>query len=306
MRQINLRQTIAVTALGEAWDSVRRRMLQPRCSRATCSSHRLSALWSSQAPVRFGGLWFCSPGCAEPAIRHCLDQLRSRATPARRHPHRVPLGLLLLSRGELAEDQLQTALEAQRTGRPRRIGEWLQILNLASEQQVLAGLGLQWAVPVLSSPPAGLQSCASLLPPTLRRELKLVPVRYVSTSNELYLASSEQSDQSVLASIAQMLTCSIQACLVSERTLSHWLETDLGVDEDTTQSFEGLHSLAEILRITCSYAARLSSDELRIARCESHIWVRLSRREQVTHLLFRFSEPSLAWNADSPYLPAAV
>lgn len=296
----------AISALDQAWDSFRRRILQPRCSRVTCSSHRLPALWSSQAPVRFGGMWFCSPACAESAIRRCLDELRSRATQARQHAHRVPLGLLLLSRGELSEGQLQTALEAQRAGRPRRIGEWLQILQLASEQQVLAGLGLQWAVPVLSSPPAGLQSCASLLPPMLRRELKLVPVRYVASSNELYLAGSEKADQAVLASIAQMLNCRIQACLVSERTLSRWLETDLGVEEDTTQSFERVHSLAEILRITCSYAARLSSDELRIARCQSQIWVRLSRRNQVTHLLFRFSEPSLALDANSPYLPAAV
>jgi len=302
----SLRRKTGIAALDQAWDSFRRKILQPRCSRATCSSRRLPALWSSQAPVRFGGLWFCSPACAEPAIRRCLDQLRSRPTQARRHPHRIPLGLLLLSRGELSESQLQTALEAQRAGRPKRIGEWLQILNLASEQQVLAGLGLQWAVPVLSSPPAGLQSCASLLPAMLRRELRLVPVRYVGTSNELYLAGSEQADQAVLSAIAQMLSCRIQACLVTEGTLSRWLETDLGVEEDTTQSFERVNSIAEILRITCSYAGRLASDEVHIARCQSYIWARLSHRQQVTQLLFRFSEPSLAWSADSPYLPAAV
>ena len=306
MQPINFRRESAVSALAEAWESLRRKIVQPKCSRATCSSHRLPALWSSPAPVRFGGMWFCSPACAEPAIRRCLDQVRSQTTQARRHPHRVPLGLLLLSRGELSEDQLQTALEAQRTGEPRRIGEWLQILHLASEQQVLAGLGLQWALPILSSPPAVLQSCASLLPAMVRRELRLVPVRHVGSSNELFLACSEQADQTVLASIAQMLSCRIQACLVSERTLSRWLEADLGVDEDTTQSFERVHSLAEILRITCSYAARLSSDEVRIARCQSQIWVRLSRRNKVTHLLFRFSDPSLALEADSPYLPAAV
>ena len=305
MREISIGGELARSAIGQAWNSVRQRMLPPRCSQAACRSHRLPALWSSQTPLRVEGTWYCSPGCAEAAIRRCLDQLRSRATPSR-HPHRVPLGLLLLSRGELSQEQQQTALAAQRAGRPRRIGEWLQILHLASEQQVLAGLGLQWAVPVLASPAAGLQSCANVLPAMLRRELGLVPVRYVGSSNQLYLASSEQADQTVLAAIAQMLSCRIQACLVSERTLSRWLESDLGAEEDTTQSFERVNSIAEILRITCSYAVRLSSDEVRMARCLSHIWVRLSRRNKATHLLFRFSEPSPAWNADRPYPPAAV
>ena len=306
MLQLSFRRQTTTSALGLKWGSFRRRMFPPPCSRAECSSHRLAGFWSPRAPLCFGGLWYCSSACAEPAILRCLDQLGSEAPRVRRHTHRMPLGLLLLSRGELSEDQLQTALEAKRSGQTRRIGEWLQALNLASEEQVLAGLGLQWAVPVLSSPQSGLQSCAKLLPPVLRCALRLVPVRYVESSNQLYVASSEKVDQTVLTSMAQMLSCRIQPCLVSDRTLSGWLGTDLGVEEDATQSFERTTSLAEMIRITSSYAMRLCCDELRIARCQSHIWVRFSSRHEITHLVFRLSDSPLASHADSPYLSTAV
>jgi hypothetical protein len=293
------------TAVHRAWTRVRRKVLPLRCSWRACPSPRLSHLWSSQSPLWFGGAWYCSASCAEDAVLRHLDRLASTSPPPVRHQHRVPLGLLLLSRGDLSEQQLHRALEAQREDQTRKIGEWLQELQFASEQQVLTGLGLQWALPLLSSPESTLPGTARLLPAALRRELRLVPVRLVEPAKELYVATSERVDYALLAAIESLLDCRVVPCLVSERVMCSWLGSARITDEDLAQHFERATGPSEMARITCSYAARLHCEDLRIARCGSYIWVRLGHRRDVAHLLFRLPY-SAALPVSSPHLPAAV
>jgi hypothetical protein len=64
-------------------------------------------------PVRIQGRWLCSPQCAEKEVRAILDRIRV-VKRSRAIANRVPLGLLMLSRGYVNEQQLHTALEAQR------------------------------------------------------------------------------------------------------------------------------------------------------------------------------------------------
>ena len=70
--------------------------------------------------------------------------------------HRVPLGLLLLSRQQLTAAQLRTALEAQRAAGQGKIGEWLRQLGFVTELQVTAALARQWSCPVLITGPGEL------------------------------------------------------------------------------------------------------------------------------------------------------
>jgi hypothetical protein len=305
MQGISPMPTALPTAVHRAWARIRRKVLPPRCSWRACPSRRLSHLWSSQCPLWFGGAWYCSPSCAEHAVLPHLDRLASTSPSPARHQHRVPLGLLLLSRGDVSEQQLHRALEAQREDQARKIGEWLQHLQFASEQQVLTGLGLQWALPLLSSPESALPGTARLLPAPLRRELRLVPLRLVDSVKELYVATSERVDYTLLAAIESMLDRRVVPCLVSERVMSSWLGSARIIDEDLAQHFERATGPAEMARITCSYASRLHCEDLRIARCRSYIWVRLGHRGDVAHLLFRLPG-SAVLPVSSSHLPAAV
>jgi len=61
--------------------------------------------------------------------------------------HRVPLGLLLLSRQQMTAAQLRTALERQRASGEGRIGDWLRRWVLPSELQITAAVARQWRVP---------------------------------------------------------------------------------------------------------------------------------------------------------------
>ncbi|HMK23172.1 MAG TPA: hypothetical protein VK466_12625, partial [Terriglobales bacterium] len=240
-----------------------------------------------------------------PVLLRCLQLLGSTAPRLARPPHRVPLGLLLLSRGDLSEDQLQIALEAQHAGPAHKIGEWLQLLQFATEQQVLIALGLQWAMPLLSSPQSGRPGVARFLPAVLRRDLGLVPVRFLESTRELYVATSEKVDYTILTELEHMLDCRILPCLVSERVMSSWLAADRDVQDDVAQHFDRCTNPSEMARIICSYSARLDCEDLRMAHCGSHIWVRLAHRQGAAHLLFRLPEVS-ADPPVSPLLRAAV
>lgn len=281
-------------ALRQTWDRARRRVLPPRCSHGACRSRRLANLWTAKSPLWFRGSWFCSPSCAEPAIHRYLAQLAWAPLPPALPPHRVPLGLLLLSRGDVSESQLQLALDAQRQNQARKIGEWLQLLQFVTEQQVLAALGVQWALPLLASPEAVMPGAARLLPAVLRRELQLVPVRLVEATRELYLATSQRVEHTTLASIEHMLGCRVRPCLVSARVLRSWLSPAHPDNEDLAQHFVRPAPLSEIVRIISSYAARLRCEDVRIARCGPYLWVRLGGDQEPAHLLFRPAESSVA------------
>jgi hypothetical protein len=135
--------------------------LAPACGRLDCP-HTQSA-WRryrrKSRAVMIHGLRYCLDDCMERALGDAVQRLRSVAQRALA-PHRVPLGLVLLSRQQLTAEQLRAALTAQRIAGRGRIGEWLQALGFASEQQVTAALARQWSCPVLRS--SSLQAGVSL------------------------------------------------------------------------------------------------------------------------------------------------
>jgi hypothetical protein len=69
-------------------------------------------------------------------------------TQRRPRQHRIPLGLVLLSRGFIDNQRLQAALQAQRQSRKGRVGEWLMQLGAVNEAQVTMALAIQWSCPV--------------------------------------------------------------------------------------------------------------------------------------------------------------
>ena len=66
--------------------------------------------------------WACSAGCLEAAALARLEHLCAIRIPAPQH--RVPLGLLMLSRGYIDEQQLQTVLITQRDAGGGKLGSW--------------------------------------------------------------------------------------------------------------------------------------------------------------------------------------
>jgi len=251
-----------------------------KCALSTCGHVRRRNPWRCLRRrwqgVRMAGLWFCRTECLERALPEILARGRPVVRDGAAAPHRVPLGLLLLSRQQLTGEQLRTALEAQRNAGGGKIGEWLQRLGFSTEREITAALARQWSCPVLrtSLGTLGAKRVAAI-PVLLLEAFRMIPVELAEASGTLLMAFSEGIDHTILYAIEQMLGYRTEACLVGSSTLQKGLEAlaqHRGVGDVV---FDRTEDARECARIIASYSAKIAAEEVRVARCGKHIWIRL-------------------------------
>ena len=99
-----------------------------KCESPACRhGKRLWRTWLE--PLRghsLDGHWYCSTDCFDQALVSAIGQFLPGTPPPPAKAHRVPLGLLMLSRGLVDNEQLKKALKAQRDSGSGRLGEWLR------------------------------------------------------------------------------------------------------------------------------------------------------------------------------------
>jgi hypothetical protein len=271
-----------------------------RFSRRTWSGAR----WRNHN-IRLQGSPYCIPECFERAAREFFAEAGTAASSPVRAGHRIPLGLLLLSRGQITAGQLRVALQANDANHDSRLGEYLVKLGLVSESQVMAALGLQWACPVLASVPVPNQGCARLLPYRLLKHFRMMPVHYVAATRILRIAFCDGIDHTALYAIECMLDCRTEACLINRNTMTQALAGAVSGARPIEQMFEGTADPIEMARITVSYAQQMGAREVRVAGCGDYVWVRLVGGREVGDLLFQRSVCTPRSGTVGHRLPAA-
>jgi hypothetical protein len=260
----------------------------PGCAQPGCN--RLRRMWSGvtrqDRSIRLQGLRYCSVRCFESAA--CEDFARACAPVTATAPprHRIPLGLLMLSRQQLTAEQLRTAIDAQTAAGQHRLGDWLEKLGFATEQQVTAALGLQWSCPVLASRTLRENTCGKMVPYRLLQRFRMLPVQFVASTRVLLMAFCDGIDHTALYTIEQMLDCRTQACVMSHTALEYELERMGRETQTTDRLFDSLRDPSEMARITRGYVNKLGTTAVRMAGCGEYIWVRLEAGEVAT-LLFQ-------------------
>lgn len=302
------------TANSRSWALAYRAMcarLAPRCAHPDCPQ-RASA-WTRlrhRPGVFFQGSWYCLEGCLERNLVEAFWRARAQAKSAPPR-HRIPLGLLLVSRQQLTVEQLRTALEAQRAAGYGRIGEWLQHMGFSSEQQITAALARQWSCPVLRSDTFGRGAGrAPHIPPALLRWRFMAPLDFVEPTATLHMAFGGELDHTSLYAIEHILGRRTEACLVAPSLLQRYLAKLPDARGESEVVFERVTDASELAHIACSYCARISASEIRLAACGPHLWIRLLRspsRPSMDLLLYSFAERSgNRRSAMSPLRVAAV
>ncbi len=283
-----------------AWSNLRRKAA-PNCGARNCahSGNLWSRIRRRRASIRLDGTQYCVPECLERALREAL-RFGEAAAPPKTAGHRVPLGLLLLSRQQLNAAQLRIALAAQRSVGRGKIGEWLQEMGLVSEQQITAALACQWSCPIL-------QTAASSLNPVLLPQIPLllldlfhmIPVSFVAATATLHVAFADSVDYSVLYAIEHMLDCRTQPCVALPRVVRDSLSA-LGERRSATEFvFDRVSGISELVGIISNYAVRVSAREIRLASCRPYSWARLECASgQTLNLLLRM--PALTSSETSP------
>jgi Type II secretion system (T2SS), protein E, N-terminal domain len=253
---------------------------QPACASAACPrTSPWYRLRHRPCGTFLHGVFYCRPECLESALVGQLSRLRIM-NPAPQPPNRMPLGLLMVARGKITHIEVRAALEAQRRARYGKIGEWIEKLGFATEQEVTTALALQWGCPVASNfDPATIQSHGSI-PLSILEAYQMLPLHYAATTNTLSLAFGERVDHGALYAIEKILDCRTQPCVAGRKIIARQLEAMRQVPRPSEVEFGPMNDLAEMARTASSYTGRLTPEQVRLSRIGRFIWLRLDVRNQ--------------------------
>jgi hypothetical protein len=291
---------------GGAWRELRQKLTPAREGDCIHTSGLWRRLGGKAGGVLIQDARYCRDKCLEGALHDALARARS-TSPHSPAGHRIPLGLLLFSRHQLTMEQLREALDAQRTAGRGKIGEWLQTLGFASEQQVTAALARQWSCPLLRASflPVGF-SRAPRIPLTLLRSFVMLPVDYVESTATLHIAFGEGIDYSVLYAIERMAGCHTEPCMVAPSLVHRNLQALSRNRGESEVVFDRLADSDEFASIIRSYCARVDASEIRLAACGAHLWVRLLRPSRAPLDLLLGARADVSAQAFFPPPPASV
>ena len=275
---------------------------RPDCSLVSCPGTK--PLWQQLLRRRAGaflhGQFYCRRECLETALLGQLSRLRTMV-PSTQPPNRFPLGLLMVARGKLTHAEVRAALEAQRKAGCGSIGDWIEKLGFASEQDVTAALALQWGCPVASSFDNVIVDSVANIPLGVLEAFQMIPFNYTAATNTISLAFGSRVDHAALYGIERILDCRTQPCVAPSKKVARQLEYMRQFPRPHEVEFS-TQDLAEMARITSSYVSRLSPDDVRLSRIGRSIWLRLKTGEAVTNLLFRLQPHSPMPGHHSPPL----
>jgi hypothetical protein len=283
----------AVLARGLNWLSGGNNLIERSfrtCENTACRQR--SIFWPTwlrrEEGICLQGQWYCSPECFEGAAQSALFRLLPGMDEGPKRHHRIPIGLLLLSRGMINDEQLKRALLLQRQKGSGKIGKFLQEIRAASEQDITEGLAAQWGCPVY---PLGkgreFLQCASLLPLALLEAGRMLPVHFLRLQKTLYMAFVEGVDRTALYAVEQMLHLRTVPCIVSESDLSGALEAFRLHATAPTAVFESSSEPREMARTTRSYAWQVGAKEVWVARSGRFIWIRMQNELEYKDILFQ-------------------
>jgi hypothetical protein len=241
--------------------------------------------------LEFGGLAFCCAECAEAALAEEAGRQLQQAEQERerQRPHRLPLGLLLVTRGVISGAQLQEALRLQRERIGRRLGTLLREMGLLSESALAAALGVQWGCPVFPlQDHRGYLECAGLLPFTLLQSTHALPVHHSASGRVLHLAFTERVDYTLLYAVEHMTGYRTVPCVAADSAVVQALEKLRQVSAPQETVFDSVRQPLEMARMAVDYARKLGAAQVRLRGAAGHAWFRFENRRARHHLLFQF------------------
>ncbi len=253
---------------------------RPNCSRWLTQRH----FETRKVGVSFGGEWYCSYRCVATALERALGKLVGRTSPSSKHSFRMPLGLTLVSKGLLTEEQLRAANEKQKT-EGQEFSDVLLSLKYIDEKKLTALRAAQWGCAVFEVP-EHFEAPVISLPPELMKRYFMVPLHYSENARKLSIGFANKIEYGALYAIEQLTGCKATPFLIT----AHHFERCLSVvtANRSKEQFPNTHRTpADIRHAICSAGAETDAEEITMVRCGDYLWARLLREKQRTDLLFQ-------------------
>jgi hypothetical protein len=260
--------------------------LLPHCGNAKCRSGWMKLWRSRQSPV-LEGKWACSQACmqeiAKAAILREAKEHNSQGPQKAAHQHRIPLGLVLLSRGVITQEQLRKALEAQKQAGTGRLGEWLIRQKAVDEEQITRALSAQWNCPVLMGTPHDPVAMAPAFPRLLVDSFGAVPLR-LAGRELLYVAFEDRIDRCLALAVERMLGLRVEAGVLRESEFRRVQQDLLRAPFPKTRLLEAANMRGLIHAVTAMIEERKAVHS-QIVRVYDYFWLRIWRNPRGSRAL---------------------
>ena len=251
----------------------------PGCNRWLTQRH----LSVRPVGVRLRDDWYCSYRCAtDPIETRILELLPSVGKVAPRRL-RMPLGLMLVSRGCLTEEQLRIAKQ-RHTQTNEEMGAIVLALGFASEEQVAAARSSLWSCPVFT-PPARRQKSSVSIPSALMQLHAAVPIQNGAGADKLLIGFLDRVEYGLLYAVEQITGCKTTPCFLTPT--DHHSYMDLQAQLVNEISYEDVMTAQEMTRTVCQHGARINAVAISVVRCGDYLWSRLNGGSKPADLLFR-------------------
>jgi len=260
----------------------------PQCGNSSCSPKSLLQVFGHRRRgMKVENDWYCGTDCFEQVVKAKIEELKtSQGKPSKARSSRVPLGLLLLSRGVLTSEQLKLALDHQKLTE-LDFGDAVQQLGFATPEQVTAAVAAQWACPVF---PLGdrLLGTHLRIPRQFLDLYEMLPVHYAENERRLMIGFVRSVHHQVLYTIGHITSCTVVPCFITAREYElHLNSPSTPFLRDYELVFDEIVETTEMARVTTNYVVQLAAERMRMGICRDYLWARIWGRKQEMDLLFR-------------------
>jgi hypothetical protein len=265
----------------------------PRCADQTCGRwrpnltplRRVTGAVKQIGALQFNGLWYCSRGCVEQAVRTGLSEERAHIRSLSGLPP-LKLGVLLRHAGVVTQPEIDAALEATaRTG--LKIGEQLERLGYATPEEVLRALATQAGVKYLATFNANRVARSPVpLPAAIIRALGLVPFEADEVLKKLSVVCAAPVPKAAMRALIRLTGWAPEIYLVTDRTFQAALDA-----YEPAQEAERSHKALAVANLNAAathvadMVAQACAVTMQHAQCNTYRWVRVNAPQQVSDLL---------------------
>ena len=259
-----------------------------KCQNLSCpyGGNTWRALRDHGKGLWFQNRWHCSKDCFRQAlaesVRHVLPGLRV-PQPA---PRRIPLGVALLSRGLVNEQQVKEAVRIQ-DHQGGQLGFHLRQVADLQEGEITAALAEQSGCTVhnLSELPRFLR-LAGLIPVSLARRYRLVPVQFLRRRRMLKVAFAETLQDEPLQAMEHLLRCRTEPGLADTSAIEAALDLLDAQDRPHDASFGGQPDEVSVVAEVERAFDGLRPWRVSMTPCGGDLWFRLVSERYSANLVF--------------------
>lgn len=297
--------SLSFSSLTPGVDRVLQR-LSAACDLHSCRNRQIvRSIPGGRKGIRVGQHWYCSVDCFVQAARAPLFALSSRRVVEIPRSPRLSLGLAMLSKGYLTQNQLRTATE-QSHSRNESLDDTLLHLGIATEKQLAASRSAQWGYPVLAPEHLGHMVRADI-PRAILEACSAVPLHYSPAAQRIVLGFVLRVEHGLLESIEQITGCRVEPCFITATDLAEQMERLTRVPGYNEVLIDDPGSPEKMARTVGRMAVEIGAREACFTQCKNDVWARVIGKRGIVDVIFRVNYVGVgALSANTSYLDLEV